>query len=91
MHTGNDKFDESITVKVIKNKSAKEQKLEQENPKYEKNLLKNWPLMSAIMVYCVFQLHDTAYSEVTFPLRHLLGLKFIFGSKTDYYVVSNVK
>ncbi|CAM8968314.1 unnamed protein product [Rhodiola kirilowii] len=28
------------------------------------SLLKNWPLMSAIAVYCVFQLHDTAYSEI---------------------------
>ncbi|KAK4485602.1 hypothetical protein RD792_008245 [Penstemon davidsonii] len=31
---------------------------------YKTSLLKNWPLMSAIMVYCVFQLHDMAYSEV---------------------------
>ncbi|PIM98531.1 hypothetical protein CDL12_28989 [Handroanthus impetiginosus] len=31
----------------------------------QKSLLKNWPLMSAIIVYCVFQLHDMAYSEVT--------------------------
>ena len=28
------------------------------------SLLKNWPLMSSIIVYCVFQLHDMAYSEV---------------------------
>uniref|UniRef100_A0A7N0TP63 Major facilitator superfamily (MFS) profile domain-containing protein n=1 Tax=Kalanchoe fedtschenkoi TaxID=63787 RepID=A0A7N0TP63_KALFE len=28
------------------------------------SLLKNWPLMSSILVYCVFQLHDTAFSEV---------------------------
>uniref|UniRef100_A0A7N0VE42 Uncharacterized protein n=1 Tax=Kalanchoe fedtschenkoi TaxID=63787 RepID=A0A7N0VE42_KALFE len=28
------------------------------------SLWKNWPLMSAIIVYCVFQLHDTAYSEI---------------------------
>ncbi|KAK4485624.1 hypothetical protein RD792_008267 [Penstemon davidsonii] len=31
---------------------------------YKTSLLKNWPLMSAIMVYCVFQLHDMAYSEI---------------------------
>ncbi|CAM8931192.1 unnamed protein product [Rhodiola kirilowii] len=30
----------------------------------QKSLLKNWPLMSAILVYCVFTLHDTAYSEI---------------------------
>ena len=30
------------------------------------SLLKNWPLMSSIIVYCVFQLHDMAYSEVIY-------------------------
>ncbi|KAL2326214.1 hypothetical protein Fmac_025272 [Flemingia macrophylla] len=28
------------------------------------NLLLNWPLISSIMVYCVFALHDIAYQEV---------------------------
>ncbi|XP_076927069.1 protein ZINC INDUCED FACILITATOR-LIKE 1-like [Bidens hawaiensis] len=28
------------------------------------SLLKNWPLMSSIIVYCVFSLHDMAYTEV---------------------------
>lgn len=28
------------------------------------SLLKNWELMSAIIVYCVFSLHDMAYVEV---------------------------
>lgn len=27
-------------------------------------LLRNWPLMSAIIAYCVFQLHDMAYIEI---------------------------
>ena len=31
----------------------------------KKSLYKNWPLMSSIIAYCVFTLHDTAYSEVT--------------------------
>eukprot|EP00262_Sarcandra_glabra_P002348 TRINITY_DN1262_c0_g1_i6.p1 TRINITY_DN1262_c0_g1~~TRINITY_DN1262_c0_g1_i6.p1 ORF type:complete len:492 (+),score=55.64 TRINITY_DN1262_c0_g1_i6:97-1572(+) len=30
----------------------------------KENLLKNWPLMSAIIVYCVFSLHDMAYTEI---------------------------
>ncbi|XP_062092077.1 protein ZINC INDUCED FACILITATOR 1-like [Humulus lupulus] len=30
----------------------------------KKSLLKNWPLMSAIIAYCVFCLHDMAYSEI---------------------------
>eukprot|EP00494_Astrolonche_serrata_P021201 UN21437 len=37
-----------------------------ESPK--KSLWKNWPLMSSIITYCVFSLHDTAYSEI-FPYR----------------------
>ncbi|XP_057437385.1 protein ZINC INDUCED FACILITATOR-LIKE 1-like [Lotus japonicus] len=28
------------------------------------NLLMNWPLMSSIIVYCIFSLHDMAYTEV---------------------------
>ncbi|KAJ6853987.1 protein ZINC INDUCED FACILITATOR-LIKE 1-like isoform X2 [Iris pallida] len=28
------------------------------------NLLMNWPLMSSIMVYCIFSLHDMAYTEI---------------------------
>ncbi|CAJ1977974.1 unnamed protein product [Sphenostylis stenocarpa] len=28
------------------------------------NLLLNWPLMSSVIVYCVFALHDIAYQEV---------------------------
>ncbi|KAL1822479.1 hypothetical protein ACET3Z_009257 [Daucus carota] len=32
-------------------------------PSSKLSLLRNWPLMSAITVYCVFQLHDTAYAE----------------------------
>ncbi|XWS43001.1 hypothetical protein CRYUN_Cryun16bG0062800 [Craigia yunnanensis] len=28
------------------------------------SLWKNWPLMSSIIVYCVFQLHDMAYAEI---------------------------
>lgn len=30
----------------------------------KENLLKNWPLMSSVIVYCVFSLHDMAYTEV---------------------------
>lgn len=28
------------------------------------SLLKNWPLVSSIIVYCIFSLHDMAYTEV---------------------------
>ncbi|TKY49802.1 zinc induced facilitator 1 [Spatholobus suberectus] len=29
-----------------------------------KSVFRNWPLMSSIIIYCVFALHDAAYSEV---------------------------
>ncbi|XAR63603.1 hypothetical protein NMG60_11023603 [Bertholletia excelsa] len=29
-----------------------------------KSLIRNWPLMSSIIVYCVFSLHDMAYTEI---------------------------
>ncbi|CAI9764755.1 unnamed protein product [Fraxinus pennsylvanica] len=30
----------------------------------KESLIKNWPLMSSIIVYCVFSLHDMAYTEI---------------------------
>ncbi|KAG8052584.1 hypothetical protein GUJ93_ZPchr0001g31340 [Zizania palustris] len=40
-----------------------------------KSLLKNWQLMSAITLYCVFSLHDTAYLEI-FSLWAVSSRKF---------------
>ncbi|MFS7969987.1 hypothetical protein Hanom_Chr09g00815671 [Helianthus anomalus] len=37
---------------------------DEENDSTLLSLLKNWPLMSSIIVYCVFSLHDTAYTEI---------------------------
>ncbi|XP_059295917.1 protein ZINC INDUCED FACILITATOR 1-like [Lycium ferocissimum] len=53
---------------------------ERRAPNSKQNLLKNWPLVSSIIVYCVFQLHDIAYLEI-FSLwavspRTLGGLSF---------------
>ncbi|XP_021316535.1 protein ZINC INDUCED FACILITATOR-LIKE 1 isoform X2 [Sorghum bicolor] len=46
----------------------------------KKSLLRNWPLMSSIISYCVFSLHDTAYSEIfslwTVSDRKYGGLSF---------------
>ncbi|CAN1298523.1 Protein ZINC INDUCED FACILITATOR-LIKE 1 [Linum perenne] len=33
-------------------------------PDSEKSLLRNWPLISSIIVYCIFSLHDMAYTEI---------------------------
>ncbi|CAI0410484.1 unnamed protein product [Linum tenue] len=35
-----------------------------EQKKQAASLLRNWPLMSSIMVYCIFSLHDMAYTEI---------------------------
>ncbi|KAK4476664.1 hypothetical protein RD792_015824 [Penstemon davidsonii] len=48
--------------------------------KAKPSLWKNWPLMSSIIVYCVFSLHDMAYTEI-FSLwavspRRLGGLSY---------------
>jgi len=32
--------------------------------KKNENLFLNWPLMSSVIAYCVFSLHDMAYQEV---------------------------
>ncbi|RVX05067.1 putative peptide/nitrate transporter [Vitis vinifera] len=47
-------------------------KFEGKGPNQQQSLLKNWPLMSSIIVYCVFQLHDMAYAEVNFHVYILL-------------------
>ncbi|KAF8724240.1 hypothetical protein HU200_021264 [Digitaria exilis] len=41
----------------------------------QENLLKNWQLMSAIIIYCIFCLHDTAYIE-TFSLWAVSSREF---------------
>ncbi|GAB2211376.1 hypothetical protein Droror1_Dr00024688 [Drosera rotundifolia] len=33
-------------------------------PAPSKSLIRNWPLMSSIIVYCIFSLHDMAYTEI---------------------------
>ncbi|TVU42223.1 hypothetical protein EJB05_08616 [Eragrostis curvula] len=41
----------------------------------KKSLLKNWPLMSSLITYCVFSFHDLAYTEV-FSLWAESGKKY---------------
>eukprot|EP00261_Vitis_vinifera_P038870 XP_019080113.1 PREDICTED: protein ZINC INDUCED FACILITATOR-LIKE 1 isoform X3 [Vitis vinifera] len=38
--------------------------IEANKPTSKESLIKNWPLMSSIIVFCVFSLHDMAYSEI---------------------------
>ncbi|KAL9242647.1 hypothetical protein vseg_016630 [Gypsophila vaccaria] len=44
--------------------AAMVEKEEEEAPIPKENLFKNWPLMSSIMVYCIFSLQDMAYTEI---------------------------
>ncbi|XP_022745388.1 protein ZINC INDUCED FACILITATOR-LIKE 1-like [Durio zibethinus] len=48
---------ESITKEITEEDEGRESTSKQ-------SLLKNWPLMSSIIVYCVFSLHDMAYTEI---------------------------
>jgi hypothetical protein len=41
-----------------------------------KNLLMNWQLMSAVILYCIFCLHDTAYLEVISILYFRILIKW---------------
>jgi hypothetical protein len=40
------------------------------------NLFTNWPLMSAIIAYCIFSLQDVAYAEVIF--YSVIGVAFCY-------------
>ncbi|WJX36543.1 hypothetical protein P8452_24408 [Trifolium repens] len=56
------------------------------------NLFLNWPLMSSIVVYCIFSLHDIAYQEI-FSLwavspRRLGGLNFSTDNVGDVLAIS---
>ncbi|KAK7322512.1 hypothetical protein VNO77_25895 [Canavalia gladiata] len=58
------------------------------------SVFRNWPLMSSIIIYCVFALHDVAYSEV-FSLwavspRRLDGLSFNTNDVGNVLAVSGI-
>ncbi|XP_058745715.1 protein ZINC INDUCED FACILITATOR-LIKE 1-like [Vicia villosa] len=63
-------------AEAIENGSVVKEKTVQKN----ENLFMNWPLMSSIIAYCVFSLHDVAYQEIfslwTVSPRRLGGLNF---------------
>lgn len=68
MHGGKtlpDDLDEGLeTGSCNSNINEKTEQIEGTRPTAKENLIKNWPLMSAIIVYCIFSLHDMAYTEV---------------------------
>jgi hypothetical protein len=62
-HNGSD-ADESDDTEAIENGINKVDK--EKTVQKNENLFMNWPLMSSIIAYCVFSLHDIAYQEVNF-------------------------
>ncbi|XP_062092079.1 protein ZINC INDUCED FACILITATOR 1-like [Humulus lupulus] len=57
-----DSFDSLETASfVINTNQSKEESQVEKRPN---NLFRNWPLMSSIIVYCVFSLHEMAYNEI---------------------------
>jgi len=68
------------TVEMVEGSTAQEST---EPPK--KSLLKNWPLMSSIITYCVFSLHDTAYVEV--PSTHLIRSATLKYNSSEIYLL----
>jgi hypothetical protein len=70
MHSGNnilpDDSDEALEAGSCESnvKQGKTGQIEESGPIAKKSLWRNWPLMSSIIVYCVFSLHDMAYTEI---------------------------
>ncbi|KAF8398152.1 hypothetical protein HHK36_017078 [Tetracentron sinense] len=69
MHNGNvreesDAYDALEAASCGSDAKEKTDETEGGGPDFKENLLKNWPLMSSIIVYCVFSLHDMAYTEI---------------------------
>ncbi|KAH9686627.1 protein zinc induced facilitator-like 1 [Citrus sinensis] len=65
LHRHNDDDDScDVSYDALESASAEVKEEEGREATPKKSLLKNWPLMSSIIVYCVFSLHDMAYSEI---------------------------
>ncbi|KAK4800044.1 hypothetical protein SAY86_025409 [Trapa natans] len=76
LHKHNESIEGVCKLQEGQEEGWKECNLTQESHEpVRKSLLRNWPLMSSIIVYCVFQLHDMAYSEI-FSLWAISPRKF---------------
>ncbi|KAG2279171.1 hypothetical protein Bca52824_061726 [Brassica carinata] len=54
--------DESFDAQKVLSHDPESHKATDRNE--ETSLLKNWPFISSIIVYCIFSLHDMAYTEI---------------------------
>ncbi|GLJ49546.1 hypothetical protein SUGI_1050790 [Cryptomeria japonica] len=57
-------YDPEIGSKGESHQANNKEETTKKNQVQKKSLLKSWPVMSSIIVYCVFSLHDIAYSEI---------------------------
>lgn len=73
---------EAATHCLDDNSSGKEVRGIAENS--AKSLFKNWALMSSVIVYSIFSLHDMAYTEVHITWHSPAPLKFLFKSFSNY-------
>ncbi|XP_054795512.1 protein ZINC INDUCED FACILITATOR-LIKE 1-like isoform X1 [Prosopis cineraria] len=82
----------NISNESNKDAEALENEVTEKTVQKSGNILLNWPLMSSIIVYCVFSLHDIAYTEVfslwaVSPLE-LGGLNFTTDDVGDVLSIS---
>jgi len=61
LHNHNGNKESTNDAEALENGSNKEKTVQK-----NENLFMNWPLMSSIIAYSVFSLHDIAYHEVNF-------------------------
>ncbi|XP_028803348.1 protein ZINC INDUCED FACILITATOR-LIKE 1 isoform X2 [Neltuma alba] len=54
----------NVSNESNKDAEAFENEITEKTVQKDENLFLNWPLMSSIIVYCVFSLHDITYAEV---------------------------
>ncbi|XP_010251712.1 PREDICTED: probable peptide/nitrate transporter At3g43790 isoform X1 [Nelumbo nucifera] len=67
MHNRNNKEESYDALEASSHRSDEKEEMketEQTGPPSRLSLLRNWPLMSTIIVYCIFSLHEIAYAEV---------------------------
>ncbi|KAJ1381487.1 Tetracycline resistance protein TetA/multidrug resistance protein MdtG [Sesbania bispinosa] len=92
LHNHNGRNQSTDDAEALENGSKRvdKEKIVQKN----ENLLLNWPLMSSVIVYSVFSLHDIAYQEVfslwaVSPSR-LGGLNFTTDNVGDILAISGL-
>ncbi|XP_024636011.1 protein ZINC INDUCED FACILITATOR 1 isoform X3 [Medicago truncatula] len=86
----NESIDDAEALETGRNGRAGKNKIIQK----DENLFLNWPLMSSIVVYCIFSLYDISYQEV-FSLwavspRRLGGLNFTTENVGDVLAISGI-